>query len=175
MKKIKNKNKAFLNRGFTIIEVIIATSIISITVFALMITAQKSIEISNRSLKESQANILLEEGAEAVKSIRDNSWVTISNLTIGSNYYLYFDTTNNVWTLNTSTNTPNGFIPAYPIDSTFSRIVVVSQVNRDTNDDIAATGTLDNGTKKITVTVSWPVPNSIISKSLDFYISDIFN
>jgi predicted O-linked N-acetylglucosamine transferase (SPINDLY family) len=49
-------------------------------------------------------------------------------------------------------------------------------VNRDANDDIASSGTLDARTKKISITVSWAVSDATTtSKTLDFYISDIFN
>ncbi len=175
-KNIKNnRNTIHGNHGFTIVEVIVATAIISVTVFALMITAQKGVELSTRALKQSQANILLEEGAEAVKSIRDNNWTTISDLSLDTDYYLYFDNTNNIWTLNTSSTTPNGFTPVYPIDSTFVRKVIASSVYRDAEDDIASSGTIDTNTKKIAVSVSWVDSKGSISKDLVFYIADIFN
>jgi len=178
MKFFKYKNNKSIihdNHGFTIIEVIVATTIISVTVFALVITAQKGVELSTRALKQSQANVLLEEGAEAVKSIRDNNWTTISNLSLDTDYYLYFDNTNNIWTLNTSNTPPSGFIPAYPIDSIFNRKVVVSSVYRDTSDDISSSGTIDSKTKKVTVSVSWVDSKGSITKDLVFYIADIFN
>lgn len=171
-KKIKKIKKS---QGFTIIEVIIACTIISVTVFALMSSAQKGIVLSGRALRQTQANTLLEEGAEAVKSIRDNNWANISGLVLGTNYYLFFDTTNNLWTLSDSSITPSGFIPTYPIDSTFTRTIVVSSVDRDGSDDIVDIGTLDERTKKITINVSWPEPGETASKDLIFYLADIFN
>ena len=169
MQKLKNTS------GFTIIEIIIASAIISITVFTLMSSAQKGIALSGRALRQVQANVLLEEGAEAVKSIRDNNWATIGDLTLETNYYLFFDTTNNIWSLSGSSITPSGSIPIYPIDSIFTRTVVISNVNRDGNDDIADIGTLDDRTKKITIGVSWPEPGETVTKNLVFYLADIFN
>jgi len=163
--------------GFTIIEVLIACSIISISMFALMQTAQKGLTLSHQALKKSQASLLLEEGAEAVKSIRDNDWVTIDGLSLNTPYYLFFNTTTKSWVLdNTSTTNLPGYIPTYPVDGVFVRTVTVSSVGRDTNDDILVSGgTIDNRTKLITVSVSWPISGATSSKSLSFYISDIFN
>lgn len=174
-KTSKRYNSVSTNKGFTMVEIIIGSAIISVAILALMLSAQKSIQLSDRALKQAQASTLLEEGAEAVKSIRDNNWDDISSLAIGTNYYLYFNTTTNSWSLSTDDHTPLSSIPTYPIDGTFNRIVTVSSVNRDSNDDIATTGTLDQGTKKITVTVSWKGSQKIVSEDLDFYITDLFN
>jgi Tfp pilus assembly protein PilV len=170
LNKIKN------NTGFTIIEVLIACSIISVSMFALMQTTSRGILLSDQALRKSQASLILEEGAEAVKSIRDNNWTDISNKTLGSSYHLYFNTTTKLWVLDGSTTNLSGYIPSYPIDSIFDRTIIISAVNRDSNDDITLSGgTVDPRTKKITVTVTWPFGGSSISRSLSFYISDIFN
>ncbi len=167
-----NKNKS----GFTIIEVLIACSIISISLFSLMEGANKGIYLSNQTLRKTQSNLLLEEGAEAVKSIRDNDWNTISNLNLDTQYHLYFDTTNKVWVLDNNGNSLVGYIPSYPIDNIFNRTVAFSSVYRDSNDDITnGGGTIDPHTKKVTVSVSWPNSEGASSKSLSFYIADIFN
>lgn len=160
-KKIIYKNKS----GFIIIEVLIACLIISITTIALMSSASKGIELSNRSLRQIQANMILEEGVEAVKSIRDNNWTTISNLTLDTNYYLSFNT--NAWTLSTT-------LPS-PINEIFTRAIVLSPVYRDSNDDIASSGTIDTGIKKVSVTVSWFSLGGAISKNIIFYLANIFN
>lgn len=172
MKNIIFKNK----KGFSLIEVIIACTIITVSVLAVMSVASKGIELSNRSLSQAQANTLLEEGAEAVKSIRDVGWVNISNLSLDTEYYLFFDTTANTWSLNLQAETPSGSIPNYPIDSTFNRTVVFSSVLRDSDDNIvSSTGDLDEGTKKVTINVSWVFGGETISRELDFYLMDIFS
>lgn len=170
MKNIFQKKKKIIHRnntGFTIIEVLIACVIISTTTLALMSATSKGIELSTRSLRQVQANMLMEEGVEAVKSIRDNDskWTIIPNLTLNTNYYLSFSS--NAWTLSTT--------PVPPIDEIFNRIVVFSPVYRDSNDDIASSGTIDTGIKRVDVTVSWPSPSGVISKNITFYIANIFN
>lgn len=103
-----------------------------------------------------------------MKSIRDASWTNISGLTLDTNYYLTFNTGTNTWSLGTT--------PTATIDSIFTRAVVVSAVNRDANDDIAVSGTVDTRTKKVTVTTSWALADATTSsKALAFYMSDIFN
>lgn len=171
MQKVKLKNSS----GFSIVEVIVATTIISITIFALMSTAQKGTSLSTRALQQSQANTLLEEGVEVVKSIRDEDWTTISGLSLGIDYYLFFNTTTNIWSLNVSSLTPGDSIPDYPIDSIFNRTLLISAVNRDASDDISELGTLDPNTKKVSVTVSFLSSGVEKSKTLSFYIMDIFN
>lgn len=156
------------NSGFTLVEVLIACAILSLCIIALMTASSKGIQTSSQALRQTQAGFILEEGAEAVKTIRDASWSNISSLTTGTTYYLSFSTSTNTWSLSTT--------PPPTIDSIFTRNVVLSAVNRDSNDDIASSGTLDARTKKVTVTVSWPISdNTTSSKTLDFYISDIFN
>lgn len=159
---IKFKNK---NIGVTLVEVIIACSIISICVFALLGGVSKGTQISLASLRFSQANFLIEEGVESVKIIRDNAWTNISSLTVGTTYYLSFDTNTNTWSLSTTSNT---------IDSIFTRTIVFSNAYRNGTDDLASSGTLDPNTKKVTVSVSWGTPSGTKSKSLDFYIANIF-
>ena len=168
----KKKNKK--NLGITLVEVIVACSIISLSMFALMTTAQKGLNLSSNALVKSQASLLLEEGAEAVKSIRNNNWTDVA--TNVTSYHLFFNTTTKLWSLNTSTTNLSGCIPSYPIDGVFDRTVTISSVNRDANDDIIASGgTLDAGTKKVVVTVTWTSSGVANTKSLSFYISNIFN
>ena len=154
--------------GFTLVEVIVACAIITSSIFAVMSAAEKGITVSQDALKQMQGSLLLEEGAEAVKSIRDASWTNISGLTLGSTYYLSYNNTTNLWSLSTT--------PTSTIDSTFTRTVTLAAVSRDTNDDIVSSGgTVDSRTKQITITLSWSdSPGVTITKTLSFYIADIF-
>jgi Tfp pilus assembly protein PilV len=155
-----------LTTGFMMVEVLIATSIIVILMVVAMNTVGKGISISNQTLHATQASYLLEEGAEATRIFRDNTWSNISNLTVGTAYYPYFN--GSTWVLQTSAPSPSQ-------TGIFSRTVVLSSVNRNaTTGDIATSGTNDPGTKLVTVNVSWPESGQTISKSLSFYISNIF-
>jgi len=162
MKNIFKKKKKLVS-GFTIIEVLVACVIITTTTLALMSATSKGIELSTKALRQMQASMLMEEGVEAVKSIRDTNWTTISGLILNTDYYLSFSS---IWTLGTT--------PVSQIDEIFTRKVIFSEVNRDSNDDIAVSGTLDTGIKRVNVTVEWPTPSGINSKSITFYLANIF-
>ncbi|MFA5936945.1 MAG: hypothetical protein WC822_03645 [Candidatus Paceibacterota bacterium] len=159
-KKIKNKK---ISGGFMMVEIIVAISIIIVSVLVAMSVTQKSVSVTRQSLHTSQATFLLEEGAEAVRIIRDNSWSDISNL---SNAITYYPTFSGTWTLSTSPSTIG----------IFTRTVNIANVNRDAStQDIAVSGTNDAGTKLITISVSWNEGGEVLNKTLSFYIMDIFS
>jgi len=156
--------KILKNQGFLLIEAIVASSIISISVIAAMQVSQKSIVVSRQAFHTAQAGFLLEEGAEAVRILRDNVWTNISGLTNGTSYYPTFS--GSTWTLSTTPNTVG----------VFTRTVSIASVNRDnTTQDISSSGTNDPRTKLVTVTVSWAERGTTITKTLQFYITDIFS
>ena len=154
-------------------EVLVATAIITIAVLAATGVAQKSVSIARQSTQNIQAAILLEEAAEGVRIMRDNDWSNISGLTAGTTYYPTFTTLvgsiyypAGTWTLSTTPNTVDNF----------TRTVVISAVNRDAvSGDIVTTGGADDpGTRLVTATVAWNVGTSTQTKSLSFYITDLF-
>lgn len=161
--KIRKNQKIFYSKGGMMVEVLIAIFIILVVVLAAFKVTQKALSLSIRSVHQSQASFLLEEGAEATRIIRDNAWSNISGLSLNTNYYLVF--TGGTWTLST---TPNQI-------GTFTRNLVFSGAYRDGSYNLASSGTLDNQAKLVTVTVSWQDGTQITSKTLQFYIMDIFS
>ena len=158
------KNFKKISGGFMIVEVIVAISIIVVSVLAAMSVTQKSIFVSRQALHVKEASFLLEEGAESVRIIRDNSWNNIFALNVGTDYYLIF--LGQTWTLS---STPSSV-------GIFTRKVNILNVNRNVStDDIANLGTYDPGTKLTTITVSWVDGGETLSKTLSFYIMDIFS
>lgn len=147
------------------VEVLIATSIITISILAAMAVTQKSVYVSRQAFHTAQAGFLLEEGAEATRIFRDNAWTNISGLTADADYYPAFS--GGTWILSATPDTVG----------IFTRIVNVSNVNRDntTKDIVNSGGTLDVGTKLITVIVSWPEGGVILTKTLQFYLTNIFS
>ncbi len=151
-------------RGFLMVEVLVAVSIISVSILGAMAVTQKSVYISRQAVHANQATFLLEEGAEIVRILRDTNWSNVSGLTAGTIYYPIF--TGGAWTLSTTPNTVG----------IFTRKVVISNVNRDnTTKDISITGTNDPLTKLFTITVFWSEGGVTITKTLQFYIIDIFS
>jgi Tfp pilus assembly protein PilV len=156
--------KIMNNKGFMMVEILVTISIVVASILAAMNVTQKSVSVARQALHTTQAAFLLEEGAEAVRIGRDNAWSNISGLTVGSNYYPTFS--GGTWILSL---TPNSV-------GIFTRTVSVANVNRDNaTKDISANGTDDPGTKLVTVTVSWYEGSISVTKTLSFYIMDIFS
>lgn len=163
-------SKIIKNGGYLVVEILVAVSIITISILAAMAVAQKSIYVSRQTLHATQAAFLLEEGAEAARIIRDGAWSNISNLAANINYYPTFS--GSTWTLSQTGNTVG----------IFTRTVNVSDVCRNTSTDnissLAPCGGstyLDAGTKFITLTVSWPEGGQTVTKTLQFYLMNIFS
>ncbi len=148
--------------GFFLIEVVVATALAATVVIFLLGLVQDTVEISQRSLEKTQAGYLLEEGAEAVKTIRDAGWVNISSVSNGVDEYLAWNGSR--W----------DFSNVNSMTDSFTRVVSLEPVYRDGNDDITISGgTLDTHTRKVTVTVSWTATTGVQVESLTFYLVDI--
>lgn len=153
-------------KGATLIEALIATSIIMAFLVALVSVHNTYLSSSFLNLYEVKATYLAEEGIEVVKGLRDASWTdNIASQTNDASYYLIFS--NGSWAL---TVTP------LLIDSKFSRVVTFSAVNRDSSSDIVTSGgTSDPNTRKVTVVVSWPLGETTATRSIEAYITNIFS
>ena len=146
------------------VEILVAVSIIAIAVIAATTVTQKAVQVSRMAFHTSQATFLLEEGAEAVRILRDNGWTNISALDPGTAYYPVFSS--GTWTLSDTPNTVG----------IFTRTVSVASVTRDNiTKDIAGSGTDDPGTKLVTISVSWQEGGTVMEKMLRFYILDNFS
>jgi len=154
-------------KGSGLVEVIIVSSIVVLVISALIGSVTVYLKQSGKNINDVKSGYLLEEGIEAVKIMRNDSWTNnIANLNNGSTYYLYFSTDS--WTATTTSSL---------VDSRFVKTLTLSPVYRDANDDIASSGTLDSGTKKVTVNVAWfdAASSATTSKSVSTYISNIYN
>ena len=159
------RSHAKRNEGFSIVEILIAASIISVTVVAIVGIASESIVFSRRAVTTYVASTLLEEGVEAVRTMRDTSWNSVASLAAGTTYYPVFSNTTHMWSLDTTPATVNGY----------TRTVSVAPVSRGATDDIVSSGgTADAGTRLVTVTVSWVDHGSTLTKSIAVYFSNIF-
>ena len=81
LQKILNKSLISKSKGFGLIEIIIGSAILTVSLIAISTYFQKSLQLSQDSGKTVQAGFLLEEGVEVVKFFRDTSWLNISGLT----------------------------------------------------------------------------------------------
>ncbi|MHB1330477.1 MAG: type IV pilus modification PilV family protein [Minisyncoccota bacterium] len=154
------------NRGMTMAEVLVAASVISIFVVALVGVYNLQLKETLGGAREIKASFLAEEGLEVVKFLRNDSWDTnIATLNTGSDYFLVWQddrwgiVTNNVY-----------------VDNLYERKVVLSEVMRDANSNIVESGgTVDEDVKKVVVSVSWKEGNATSTRALTTYITNLFN
>ncbi len=111
--------------GITLVEVMVAISIIASIVVAVGFSVTAYVDARSELLSDAKSVYLAEEGYEILRAIRDNDWNVIDVLTIGTTHYLSVSTTS----INVST-TPE------VIDGNFYRSFVLSRVYRNSNDDI---------------------------------------
>lgn len=160
--------KNFYNqkRGISLIEVVVASAIISVTVVSIFGVFATTVKMGKNNIPHIQAALLAEEGAEAVKMLRDFGWAqNVATLSNGTTYRLGWDGSR--WTATTS---------AAMIDNKFDRTFVLSSVSRDSNFDVVTSGgTSDSGSRKAVVSVSWMENGATTTKNLEFYIFDSFN
>ena len=158
------------SKGVSLIEVLIASAIIMSSVVAIMGVYSGLTSLSIRNTMKVQAGMLLDEGAEALRFMRDVSWNTnISPLVNGTTYYLYWNHTVSEYGWR-ATTTPDS------IDDQFVRSFVLSSVNRDGSFNIVNTGgVLDSGTRKATITVSWYDGVATSTKNIIMYLYNTYN
>ena len=156
---IKNKTK-----GVSLVEIVVGAAIATLILSGLIATYNFYFKTALANLQHVQVAFLTEEGWEALRFLRDTDWSNLSSLTTGTTYYLTFYNGN--WQATTS----NIFV-----DGIFERKFILYGVYRDANDDIASSGTLDSNTKKAIITVAWSRGLATTSKSLELYLTNLFN
>ena len=116
----------YMRRGFSLVEVILSTSLFVLIVTALLGAYAYSAESGVVSGDRARATYLAEEGLEAVRNIRDTGFSSITNGTYG------LDSSSGVWNFNGSSD----------VTSIFTRELVISTVRADR--------------KKIEANITWP-------------------
>ena len=142
-----------MNKGISIIEILIVIALIIIALTCLLDLVTYSLKIST-SIKETFiANNLAQEAMEAVRNFRDGTdWGKdgLGTSTSGISYYPKVDnsTLPPKWTLILGEEIIKGYI----------RKVIFEKVSRDDDDDIEEIYNSNNddpNTRKVIVTVSW--------------------
>ncbi|RJQ35656.1 type II secretion system protein, partial [Candidatus Parcubacteria bacterium] len=145
MKYIKN-NRSFGCtqdlRGFSLVELIIALTVFAILAAGVFYVVTNSYSNFYGSGDKQALAEYAQEGIEAVRAIRNNSWQDIID-SIGNNGVA--KASNGLWTFSGSSDTQGDL----------TRVVTIANVERDSNGNIVDSGgTDDPSTKKVTVTVS---------------------
>jgi hypothetical protein len=154
-------------KGFSLVEILIGTSIICLSLILIVNLETGISKLGFASLERVKAGMLIEEGSAAVTNIRDNSWQNINSLNNNTPYRLSWNQTSSSWEATTSHAL---------IDDVFDRTITFYAVNRDVSFDIVSSGgSLDYGTRKYVVNVSWSDESGTSTKSVTSYIHNIFN
>ena len=160
LEKIKYKS------GVTLLETVMAISIISLVLISTVSTLQFFLKRGLAHTEQIQSSFLLEEGMEVVRFFRDNTWSDIGDLLVDTTYYPAFDAGS--WEITTTPTTTNSF----------TRVVTFSDVYRKDSDDqiVASTSpdakTLDPDTIFVSVKVISP---SLIEAKLEAYMTNFLN
>lgn len=154
------------HKGASLVEVVVAAAIIVLVVLGLFSAFAFFLRVGLEMPSRTQATLLAEEGIEAVKFTRDNGWnENIAPLLLDTSYYLA--TSSASWIVTTTPRLDLG---------RFTRTVRFSAVNRDAGGNIVTSGgTLDPGTKKVVVSVSWATASGPTTRSLTTYITNLLN
>ena len=132
----------FLNKGQSLIEVIVAVSIFIIIATTGAVAVLGSFSTTRQGKEQTQATFLAREGIEAVDSIRNQSWNFLVNGAHG------LSNSSGLWSFSGSSDKdPSG---------KFSRVVTISDIQRNGDGDVVSSGgTVDPNTKAVRVIVTW--------------------
>jgi hypothetical protein len=159
-------NEGMKSRGVTVVELVLGAAVISLFFYSIYSYYISVLRTSNLTTRYIQSAYLLEEGVEAVKSIRNENYTTgIKSLDKTKTYGLLWN--GSTWS---ATTTPER------IDDIFTRTINLEKAYRDGSSNLAVTGTEDTDTVKITVNVSWGT-NGGGSKTVtaSTYVQNIFS
>jgi len=159
------QNQTMFRRGFGMVEMIIGAAVLSVSLLAISTFFQMTLRASGLTQEAIQGDYILEEGVEVLKIFRDISYSS-NFITMSTSTPHYFVWNGTSW----ATTTVNTFI-----DGKFERKFILDDVKRDVNGSIASTGTYDPNIKLVTVTVSWSGPLGTTTRSIQTYLTNIFN
>jgi Tfp pilus assembly protein PilV len=153
-------------QGSVLIEAVVATSVFLVVILGLASTSSFVVRNSLENVTKIQAAFIAEEGAEAVRLLRDESWASnIAPRTSGAIFYVEFNGA--AWRVSTTSSA---------IDGIFQRSLVVEDVYRDASQNIVASGgSIDPNIKKVTSTVTWNSHGATTTRALSTYLANIFN
>jgi len=139
-------NIKYHNQAFSLIEVIVALGIFAILAAGVFSVVTSSYRNFYGTGDKHSLTVFAQEGIEAVRSIRDNSWQDIETVS-GAGSKGLVKAAAGYWQFDTTADSLG----------VLSRTIVVTDVERNANDEIVASGgTVDPNTKKVTVTVTGP-------------------
>lgn len=154
-----------IKKGFSLVEIVVMVSVVFVFMFIVWQIYVLYIKIASSNPDNFQASFIAEEGIEAVKFMRDDSWTdNIAPLVSGTAYTLVFDGSS--WMVTTD---------VIFVSNKFDRRIYFEDVSRNFMGNIDSLGDPDQNTKKVVVEVSWQKDFSTTTRTITTYVSNIFN
>ena len=151
------------SKGSTLLEVLVVAGILSAVCLSFIGTFVAVSRFHEKNMLAIKAELIAEEGLEALRLIKGDDWEGLSALTSGTTYYFYLATSS--WSV---TSTPE------VIDGEFYRSFRPYAVYRDASDDIVSSGgTIDPGTLLFDVSVHWPWRGATTTANYKTYMTNL--
>lgn len=151
------------HKGSTLLEVLVVAGILSAICLSFIGTFVTVSRFHEKNMLAIKAELLAEEGLEAIRLIKGNGWSGLSALTPGNTYY--FDLATSTWGV---TTTPE------VIDGEFYRSFRSYSVSRDASDNIVTSGgVIDSGTLLFDVSVHWQWRGATTTANYKTYMTNL--
>lgn len=155
-------------KGFSIIEIVVGSAIITVAGLAIILGTLSYIEISSKNSNNVQTALLFEETGEALQFLRDSGWTSnIGNKSLNIDYYLAWNS--GAYSLST---TPNLY------QNTYTRTVRFQSVRRNSSNDSISTSpsdTIDPDTRLVEINVAWPYKGATTTVSTEMLIHNVYD
>lgn len=158
----RGRSSLDLKKGFSLVEVLVAVTVITVALTAVLSASARGASLARRGLEETQVAFLLEEGAEAVKFARAVSWGGLAALANGPDYHPSWGT--NGWSLAAGAE----------VSGKFTRKIQFAEAYRDSSDDLAESGAPDPDARRVVISINWDTGNAVVTKNLEFYVINLF-
>ena len=132
----------YIKKGFSLVELIIAIGVFAIVGSGVFYVITNTYSNYYGTGDRQTVTEFAQEGVEAVRAIRDNSWQDIEDEIDNTNGVS--KDANNYWQFSGGSDSLGSL----------TRTIDITEVYRDGSGDIAETGTLDTDTVKAVITVS---------------------
>jgi type II secretory pathway pseudopilin PulG len=151
------------HKGSTLLEVLVVAGILSAICLSFIGTFVTVSRFHEKNMLAIKAELLAEEGLEAIRLIKSDDWAGLSALTSGNTYY--FNLATSSWSV---TSTPE------VIDGEFYRSFRPYSVNRDVSDDIVSSGgATDPDTLLFDVSVYWQWRGATTTANYRAYMTNL--
>lgn len=159
--------------GQSLIELLVTIGLLAVILPALIVGFVAARSGRAQQEQRLKANVLLQEGEEAARVVRETDWATFSALSTpaGTQYKLAHDGTGKTWILTPGTDTINGLTRTITVNDVY-RDFVTDPTNAPIVTSTAPNATLDPSTKQVVVTVHWNSPLSTTESATEYLTRD---